>query len=204
MNVVGLSGKMGSGKDFVHGWFNEQGYSVTRRAFADAVRFDIEEHISDGMFLNALWEKPHTPEARALLQWWGTDYRRGQDPNYWIARMRAFLQKMDSEPGTEDMTVFLTDMRFQNEIEVVKEFGGQSWRIWAPDSVRRERLNLSKEDLALLDSHVSESGLDHYPHFDAIIESKNEVLTPMNLHSKERFVSILQTTHLVPNVTSRY
>ena len=42
MNVVGLSGKMGSGKDFVQQWFVENGYDTARRAFADAVRFDIE------------------------------------------------------------------------------------------------------------------------------------------------------------------
>lgn len=193
MNVVGLSGKMGSGKDFVQEWFNDAGYTVIRRGFADAVRNDIETALG-GMHLGALWSKPYTPEIRSLMQWWGTDFRRAQNPEYWIDATRQFLNELAGTPFAEGGTVFLTDMRFENEIQLVKEFDGQVWRIWAPDSVRRERLNLKQEDLALLDSHVSESGLDHYPHWDVFLESTHGKLTPLNPHSQDMFARIVVST----------
>ncbi|MHB8367180.1 MAG: deoxynucleotide monophosphate kinase family protein [Acidithiobacillus sp.] len=60
---------------------------------------------------------PYSP--RQILQWWGTDYRRAQRETYWIDKVR---DRLLSDLG-QDWVV--TDVRFQNEANLVRELGGQ-------------------------------------------------------------------------------
>jgi hypothetical protein len=140
-HIIGLTGTMGSGKDATAIILADYGYK--RLAFADTLRFECgivleyrqlpedappaPELVVDAV-LNAepaeVYAKPTTPRMRALLQWWGTEYRRAQDPNYWIKQMRAKLQ------ATPRAAV--TDVRFPNEAALVREFGGEVWRVERP------------------------------------------------------------------------
>jgi hypothetical protein len=67
---------------------------------------------------------PAKPEPMAkygkhgqLLQWWGTDFRRKQDKNYWVEKTFASI------PSSIDIAC-ITDMRFLNEAWAVQERGG--------------------------------------------------------------------------------
>jgi hypothetical protein len=65
-------------------------------------------------------------KQRTLLQWWGTEYRRSVDPDYWVKRLAARLEKDKPE------IALLTDMRFPNEMRFVQEYG---------DAIKVERRN---------------------------------------------------------------
>jgi len=52
-----------------------------------------------------------------LLQFWGTEYRRSQDPEYWTKKL------FESIPTFLDIAL-ITDVRFPNEFTAVKERGG--------------------------------------------------------------------------------
>jgi hypothetical protein len=65
-------------------------------------------------------------KQRTLLQFWGTEYRRSVDPDYWVKRLAARLEKDKPE------IALLTDMRFPNEMQFVQEYG---------DAIKVERRN---------------------------------------------------------------
>lgn len=60
---------------------------------------------------------------RQMLQWWG-DYRRAQDPEYFVNRIRV--------ASLDPRSVVITDCRFPNEAAMVRKLGGQIWRIVCP------------------------------------------------------------------------
>ena len=61
-----------------------------------------------------VFKKPTSDRARRVLQWWGTEYRRGQDPYYW-------LKSIDLSP---DGVVIVDDVRFPNEGDFLRGLGG--------------------------------------------------------------------------------
>lgn len=69
-----------------------------------------------------VWRSP-----RQILQWWG-DYRRSQNPDYFVARARQTI----CEHMMRDESVVLTDVRFPNEAAMVRQLGGQIWQIRRP------------------------------------------------------------------------
>lgn len=85
-----------------------------------------------------------------LLQWWGTEYRRAQNPNYWVDKL------CESIPGTLDV-VMITDVRFPNEADAIKNRKGYTVKI--------ERLDKAGKPYVAPDrspDHVSETALDDY------------------------------------------
>lgn len=56
-------------------------------------------------------------KQRKLLQWWGTEYRREQDPFYWVKKTHEAIVKSDVQ------FAIISDMRFFNEFAFVKNFG---------------------------------------------------------------------------------
>lgn len=65
------------------------------------------------------WVNAHKREIRSLLQWYGTEYRRTQDENYWINR---FLDKALAV-FARGQQVVVDDCRFDNERWLLKEYG---------------------------------------------------------------------------------
>lgn len=71
---------------------------------------------------------PRSP--RQIMQWWGTEYRRAQNPRYWTEQTHrhiARVAQLYSPP-----LIVLTDVRFDNEAAVVRTWYGQIWRIERP------------------------------------------------------------------------
>ena len=94
---------------------------------------------------------------RQFLQIWGTEYRRAQDPAYWIRRCREKIL------NTEGL-VFIDDVRFPDEVEMVKDLGGVVVRI---DRYRAHG--------TATPDHPSETALDDYKGFDTIILNGGDV-----------------------------
>ena len=65
--------------------------------------------------------------VRQLLQWWGTEYRRAQDPNYWVKRTAEHILSIRADFLTSpdsfiyERVVFICDdVRFPNELELFR------------------------------------------------------------------------------------
>lgn len=170
---VGLTGYAGAGKDYVCQWLREHSSKAVHRvAFADGVRMEIQETLlpSPEGSLPALWDKPYPETIRRLLQWWGTDLRRAQDPDYWVAHGMARASELDDYLTSESLIVF-TDVRFENEAAAIKDAGGIVFQVMADEGVRAERLGGS-----LPPAHASEE-IDYAPLIDAGIGNFGGALT---------------------------
>jgi len=76
---------------------------------------------------DAWFAEPRSP--RQIMQWWGTEYRRAQEPRYWTRRLleRVVFHQRDGE-----LRFVVTDCRFANEVDTVLAMGGQIWQITRP------------------------------------------------------------------------
>lgn len=62
---------------------------------------------------------------RKLLQFWGSEFRRAQNPWYWVLRLDAMIRAMQPKPHF----VLVTDVRFANEMAWVKAVGGDTVKV---------------------------------------------------------------------------
>ena len=156
--LIGLSGKMGSGKDSVYDVAcNCIHVPVWRLAFGDGVRREVAKATNVGL----RYLKANKELFRPILQWWGTEFRRNLTcQDYWVKKVRAKL-----EHDRRDGITFVTDVRFPNEAEMIRELGGIVVRVVRPDLEQRNGSD-----------HCSESELDHYD-FDAVIENDGALET---------------------------
>lgn len=141
---------MGSGKNTV-GDFLEQDHGYKQQSFAFALRMEVQDAIIRNAFPEECpvnnaselgeatnpWDKPTPPLMRALLQWWGTDYRRKADPEHWVRRLLYRLSPVYSYA--------ITDVRYENEAKAIRENGGEVWLV--------EGRSIDNEGIA---GHVSE------------------------------------------------
>lgn len=92
---------------------------------------------------------------RWVLQRWGTDYRRAQDPEYWINKAmlftEAYLRNATEHPDTPRGGLVNCSVRFENERAFIQQFNGEIWH------VRREGWGDSMG--ASEKGYVSEQGL---------------------------------------------
>jgi len=124
-----------------------------------------------------------TPEEKApfrlLLQWWGTEYRRGNfGDTYWTDQLRKGIEsKIAQRPHYCDRTIIIVpDMRFPNEANFIYELGGYALR------VVREGAGGSE------DAHPSERALDDYE----LPVYVNKTREDWEYHLREDALSILQ------------
>lgn len=183
MRILGLSGQQGAGKDFAYGALKLMlGEHVMRMAFADGVRREVTVEVlsafpnlaignTDGA---GVWAKPYTEGQRWLLQQWGTEFRRAQDPDYWVKYGLDYIEQRYSL----GQLWCVTDVRFANEAEAIRDVGGVVARVVADDAVRAARLGLSVEALEERSQHASEV-IDFSA--DYIISNNGDLLLPPDL-----------------------
>ena len=167
--ILGIAGKMGAGKDTAadtlvnnYGFLKVSMADALRKECAQALAYhecpkcapeDIRRIINKGPRVN-VYAKPTSPDARRLLQWWGTDFRRKDDPDYWVKRVEPILN--------HTLDVVIPDIRFENEAAMVKRHCGQVWLVTRPqtDTVGA--------------GHVSESLCNQYTAWHAIIDNNTD------------------------------
>lgn len=143
--IIGLTGYAQSGKDTVASILVEQ-YGFTRVAFADKIREFLYETGPD--YLRYLvdevgWEKAkQNKTVREMLQNTGVGARKVFGDNFWVHQAMGSI-------ASAYPNIVVTDVRFLNEANTLRENGGQIWRI--------TRLGVSA-----VNSHISESQLDNY------------------------------------------
>ena len=144
-HLIGLTGSRRSGKDTVASRIQEyisnhpEGNLVVRVAFADKIKesslaidpwivtTEGPRRLADLVDLYG-WEhcKDDYPGVREFLQRFGTDaVRKIIGAETWIDLTKADIE----DCLANGWTVVVTDVRFQNEIHLIRELGGEIWEI---------------------------------------------------------------------------
>lgn len=90
--------------------------------------------------------------VRRILQWWGTEYRRAQDPDYWT---KAWERKA-SAYDPQKLHILVDDVRFINELKMLRNLGARIVKIERPG-------------YAVGGDHASETSLDGYQEWCRVI-----------------------------------
>ena len=153
--LLAFTGKMGSGKTTACDYLVSQGGYV-KVNFKNALVEEMKERLSDTleemadayslmgeMFdVDTLFQKK-PPLMRALMQNYGTEVRRRDDPDYWTKQYRKRVE----EAFAQGYNVVTDDCRFLNEAQTVKSLGGQI-------------IKIERSDITHTGSHQSEMEMD--------------------------------------------
>lgn len=94
----------------------------------EAINAMAERNVERNYSLNC----PRSP--RWVLQRWGTEYRRAQDPDYWIKKAGAFVEEFLKAVKAGDIKnpggLVNTSVRFANEQQFIRDSGGEVWHIY--------------------------------------------------------------------------
>ena len=158
---IGFSGKQRAGKDTSAEYLVDK-YSGLIMKFADPI-YDIEESAYHIAGLGSPEKYPKSMR-RGFLQFIGTEWgRRVIDPNIWINAMDEKLSRADTKHISAN--IFVTDVRFPNEADLLRKHGFKIIRISRP---LEARLAAGASNL----DHESETALDNYQ-FDKVINNDN-------------------------------
>lgn len=163
--LVGLAGKARSGKNTMADYLTSE-HGFVQVSFAGALKsaakiiFGLSEDQVNGNSKEVVvpyWGM----SPRTILQKFGTDAMRttfGGD--IWVKALLAQMKQMSAQRDTPARFV-VTDVRFPNEAEAVKEWGGACWHL--------TRIGLSPALTAGAAQHPSETALDNYVGFTSRI-----------------------------------
>ncbi len=151
--LIAVAGLARSGKDTI-GQYLVQSYGFTRVGFADPIKHYIHvlnPYLADGRRIKDVVDETgieaakEIEEVRRLYQVFGTDVGRDIDNNIWLNLCRRKIKRLDK--------VVITDLRFSNESEFVRNQGGIVIYVERPSAVR-------------INDHASENGLcsEFYDH----------------------------------------
>lgn len=122
-------------------------------ALPDWVQYDPDPPMDD----------PYCPygKQRTLLQWWGTEFRRNVNPDYWVNKLAKRLAKDKPE------IALITDVRFPNEVRFVQKYGNV--------------IKVDRPDLPSLKGaagvHASELALANFQDWDDVIVNDSDLTT---------------------------
>ena len=93
-------------------------------AFVGRRRIQHQLYNTDQLDLHA----PRSP--RQIMQWWGTEYRRAAQPGYWVSKAAQHIHWRHQ--ALRERLIVITDVRFEDEANLVRRLGGQIWQIKRP------------------------------------------------------------------------
>jgi len=165
--LIGLSGYAQSGKDTVADYLREH-HDFIRVSFADQIKqalyvlnpmiaHDARVDYLQTYLMNSSWdEMKQNKEVRRLLQRLGTQVGRNFiDENIWLDRV--FKSKLFDSTAS----IVITDVRFENEADEIRQRGGFILRI-------------EREGVHAYNRHASETALDDYD-FDVIVPNNESI-----------------------------
>lgn len=179
IKLIGLVGHKQSGKDTVWSIVSKLDASYLTRckcfryAFADALKMEVAEIL--GVNADNLNAKKNHPLVRHIYQWYGSDYKRAEDKNYWIKHLDFQITQF-KQAAVPCINVFVTDVRFLNEAEYIKQSGGILWRI-------RRRVADEVWDPHPSEVEVDKIECDNFIHNDmSVLRLEKEVIDVMKQH----------------------
>lgn len=148
------------------------------RAFSElAVKLLDAQHKEVGVE-PFLYPEGQALSPRQILQWWGTEYRRAQAPNYWLDRAGQWMAEVWGSckyPEHRPQLFVNTSVRFPNERDWVRGFtNGQVW-------------HLRREGLGAVNAHVSEAPLE-------VLEPERELFNNGSIDTLHKGIELLLST----------
>lgn len=140
-HLIGLTGYAGTGKDTVRALLDEHGYHVL--AFADPIRMMVRELFTSAGIDTDYMDTRNLKEAiipelglsyRHMAQTLGTEWGRSLHPNFWTRIAGAYMIDCSKEPSYFH-SFCISDVRFINEAQWVRDQGGVIWRVERPQAV---------------------------------------------------------------------
>lgn len=154
---IGVSGKMGSGKDTVAKIISEHLNSLGCRTAIVPFALELKRMVMELFgFSEEEVYKTKPPEVRRILQMFGTNVIRERDENFWIRMLEKNAEKVDNPFGY--VFVIVPDVRFYNEAQFIRSRGGLLIRV-ERDQNPTVMVDNTEESGAKL--HLSETDLDH-------------------------------------------
>ena len=160
MVIIGISGKATSGKDTVANY-----YSRFSKAHCTTLHFaDSLKDCCQGLLIPfGTYDMSLQETKKLIIPWMGK--------NYTVRNLLQDVGNAFKKNGSID-TILIPDVRYPNEFKMIKDLGGEVWRV--------ERPNITLMD------HISETALDDYT-FDKIIQNNGTIT---DLQNKIKCLSI--------------
>ncbi len=187
--IIGLAGLAGSGKDTVANFIVEK-HEFVRVSFADALKdasavlFSWPRDMLEGDTIesrewreqvDSYWSAKfgYAVTPRIMLQKFGTDVCRGHlHDDIWINCVEKKLQ----ENHKNNLNTIITDVRFPNEVKMIRNAGGKVFRVKRGDEPAWWDLAIKANSLYPLSRGSDKASVDH-------ITNKLEI--EYNLHISE-------------------
>ncbi len=174
LHLIGLAGRAGAGKDTCADiMFSQHDFATTafaaplRREIISAFRIDgalfsVEQkerrapalainRCADSGFIQRMTELgvdlAEARSPREIMRWWGTEYRRHQNEQYWTDLMRHWIDCMALDGIRR---IVITDVRFLNEAQFIQSLGGSIWRIRRPAAEAKHVDHQSETEVAAI------------------------------------------------------
>ena len=208
--IIGIAGFQGSGKDTIADYlqniygFKRDSFAATLKDAVSAV-FGWDRELLEGRTTESrAWREQIDPwwanrlnmpnlTPRLVLQRWGTEVaRRSWHDDTWIASLENKLNKAHND-------IVITDVRFPNEIQAVRNAGGIVIRVvrgpepeWYDVAVDTNQGTFNHMAQAYPEVHPSEwawIGTD----FDAVIDNNANGLDPLFTQVKHLVLSLQQS-----------
>lgn len=184
MILIGLGAKARQGKTYVANYMKEAIPEIECYAFADELKKYCRDHHNE---LESQWQLAHQWNkadrltwkddpiygCTPILQWFGTDVMRKKNPDYWI----RIVEKRLDEEGQSAIAI-ITDVRFPNEADFVKESGG-----YLVEVIRVNEDGSRYYDPGRDPHHLSEIALDEYSKWDFVVRCKSGDLDSLRIKS---------------------
>lgn len=173
--IIGISGKIGAGKDAIAAHLVKQhSFQIVR--FSDALKEEVlrimrktcEEicqvyaQLGGGRMIDKpnerqlrylLWDaKP--PIMRRMLQEWGTELRRNEQPGYWVARWTIKVHQLKEK----NISVVTPDVRFNDEAAAIRRAGGIVLRVERPGLSIGDHASETEADSLVFDHVIQNDG----------------------------------------------
>lgn len=194
--IVGLTGKKGAGKDMVGTYLIEQ-HGFVRVSFAQALKQSVAALLNITLDQIEQWKNdPHavvhvgiaveegwlvggtTLSFRNFLQRYGTEAHREQfGDGFWLDAASQRIAELHAS-GHRDLV--FTDVRFDNEAELIRTLGGSVVRVWRPEAESSADEHASEQlpqaDYAIVNNREPEFAFDQARRY--IVEQEPIGYTP--------------------------
>jgi len=187
MKLIGLSGKLGSGKNYIAEkviapYFKDK-YNILIIGFGDQVKNEL--YARDLELTYDLLYDHKTFGSRKKLQEYATENGRDKyHKDMWIRGLDMQIHTF-CRRSPKECLIIICDVRFQNEADYIKKYNGKLFRIISPFRTEQRywQESSNENEFNKISVHQSEIDLDNYA-FDYIIKNDlNELnLNELNLN----------------------
>lgn len=187
MTIIGISGKMGVGKDYIGDMIKRIMFdnNAIKLNFADHFKIEVCSKYNikyEDVFHNK------TKISRKLLQSIGHDTKSEFGDDIWVRVLSNWI-RIHKERGEKNFII--CDTRYLCEVDFIKKSGGVIIRLDAPNRNLKRLKDENADDT--IKNHVSEIELDNYK-FDYVLNNDNN--DKLDYELKNIIVKILKN-HII-------